>query len=428
MASDIVTNYGVKSPFTSDKDLLEIVDIYSDFSKRDFLNKLMHKRREEIPHEDIFEKNNNDLYVYLFNTWKNNLLNISYEDVKSGKYDVTFEIMPVINYLRRIPDAKSIDDVVKYLNPKDNEVKLFLSKYSFVSNMDSFWPTIESKGLTAVNNNLSMDGFLTLNIKRYDVPKFSKIFTRMCLEQNIPFSYKFNASGNINDNFIINYDNRYLSNYIRIIRDIFIKFPNLASRVGKTSYLVGSTNDNIGIGIGNYTDYYSKIAEHVDECISNVSTYFIANNLSKKIMIDNKKLSIISYLSHELAVIVSEKQSRYAIDNNSFSNFVKYRSNDYIKKLEVAIKKEIQLRSDVKSFGGDITIDFDNSDLFIPGDIFNTVIRKATKPVFKCYPHLYDWLNQYISFSDEAFGFESSYYINNGDNTTSAKTKKKERV
>lgn len=427
MASDIVTNYNIKYPFISDKDLLEIVDFYSDFSKSDFLNKLIHKRREEVPHEDIFEKNNNDLYVYLFNTWKNNLLNISYEDVKSEKYDVTFEIMPVINYLKRIPDAKSIDDVVKYLNPKDNEVKLFLSKYSFVSNMDSFWPIFESKGLTAVNNNLSADGFLTLNIKRYDVPKFSKIFTRVCLEQNIPFSYKFNASGNINDNFIINYDNRYLNDYIRIIRDIFSKFPNLASRVGKTSYLVGSTNDNIGIGIGNYTDYYSKRVNHVDECISDVSTYFIVNNLSKKIKIDNEKLSIISYLSHELAVIVSEKQSRYAIDNNSFSNFVKYRSNDYIKKLEVAIKKEIQLRLAAGFSAGDIVVNFDNSDLTIPGEIFNNVLRKATKSVFRCYPHLYDMVKQYIIYSAESNGINSDYRTNLED-TSSKNVLKKQRV
>ena len=425
MASDIVKEYKLKFPFDSDGDLVDLVNIYSDYDKGNFLCNVTHKRREEIPHEDIYNKNNNDLYVYLFNLWKNNLLSISYDDVKSGKYDITYEIMPVINYLKRIPDAKSKEDVDRYLNPKDNEVRLFINKYSFDSGFYSFWHKIDSKGLTAINSNLNIDSFLTLNIKRYDVPKFSKLFTTLCLEQNIPFSYRYNDSGNINDNFIINCDKRYLNNYVQIIRAILKKYPNLASRIGKPSYLVGYTEDKIGFAMGDYIDYYSKRADHIESCIRDISNHFIANNMKKTIDTDLGKISIIDYLSYEMAGIISEKQCNYAIENHSYPDYVKYNNVDYMKKVAIAIKKVIYKKLKSSDSLNEIIVNVDDSDIIIPYNIIECVIKKSVKLIFKNNPHLYSSLKSYIKISAKNVGIEPDYCIDTVDDDNLVKEKRR---
>lgn len=427
MASDINKEYDIKNPFETRSDLVEIVSNLLKFGQDESLNKIIHNRRDEIAHEDIYAKNNDDFYVFLFNTWKKNLLSISYDDIKKGNVDANFDIMPIINYLNHIPDAKSKKDVDRYLNPVDAEIRHFMNKYCFQNNHSS-WHTIDSRDLTIIDNKDSNVGFITLNIKRYDIPKFCKIFTRMCLEKNIQFSYKYNDSDNINDNFILFFDNSNVDEYIKIIREIFRKFPNLASRIGRPSSLMGRTNDNIGFAVGNYEDYYSKRIEHINECTNEIANSFISNNLKKKINSELGNISIVNYFSYEIAKKIIEKKCKKAVESRSYSSFVKYKSPDYLKKVSVIVRKSLAGKNKNLIPENSLIIDIDNESISVDYETIEMAYSNTAKLVYESYPHLYESLLSYIKISSSLIGISSNYFIDCEENKNTGMQLKNVRV
>lgn len=405
MASDFQSKYNTKTPIASFNDLLGYIDQIIDLGCNGFIDKILKSKKEEIPHEDIYNKNLSNYNVFLFNCWKKSILNIEYDDIKKGTYDVDFDIMPIKNYLSRIPDAQSNDDVEKYLKPLDFELKLFISKYIFCEKQ-GFWKTVNSDKLKMTKSNLENDGVIVLNIKRYDMPKFCKIFTRLCLERNIPFSYKYNDSGNINNNFVLSFDNEYLDKYMELIREIFAKFPNLASRIGKPSPLVEYTTDNIGIVGGDYDDYMLNRSEQVCEWINDLSdfimklsTNFIQSNMKKKIVTESGSLSIADFISLEIAKEIQSEKCCDSVNKGTYSDFIKYESPVYLKKLAISIRKAIIKKSETLMSNDGFTISFDNSCIPINKGIINNALIKVTKYIYKSYPHMRESLKSYIKIS-----------------------------
>ena len=415
----------MRYPFESRSDLMEIVEQILDFGQDETLSKLIHNKKEEIPHDDIYEKNSDNFYVFLFNEWKKNILNISYDDLKKGKYDAGFDILPIINYLSRIPDAKNKAEVEKYISSNDAEIRLFMNKYCFHKSQNN-WHVMNSRDLTIIDSNLNYDGFITLNVKRYDIPKFCKIFTKLCLERNIPFSYKYNDSGLINDNFILFFDKNYADEYFKLIREIFSKFPNLASRIGKPSALVGKTKDNIGYAVGSYEDYYSKRICHISECTSEIANNFINNCMKKKISSDLGNVSIANHLSYEIAKIIINKQCNRAIENHSYASYAKYNSTDYLKKLSVAIRKALNNKKALADNG--IIAVVDNESILIKNKVIKKAYNNTAKYVYNSYPNLYDNLLAYIKISASTAGISSDYCFDTDKGSETVKHLKNKRV
>jgi len=405
MASVDTTKLKLNIPFYNADDLVKIVELYSCSNCDNFVELLTKNRREEIPHEDIFCKNFNNFFVFLFNTWKNSLLKISYDDINNNdKYTgISFDIMPVINYLSRIPDAESFSDVYKYLNVRDSEVRLFMERYGIDLFDTTNWNNITSTKLTRINNDLKKDYFITLNIKRYETPKFCQLFISRCLKKDIPFDFKYNFDNAINDNFVIEVDKRYLDNYLDIIHDIFSKYPNLASRIGRSSYLTESNNENIGFAMCTYgKDYYEKRSDYLDNSIATISRFFILNNMKKKINTKIGKTTIANYLAHNIAKRVIE---------NEVTTY------EYRKKLVDTIRKFLLNNLSELSSKRNYEIIVDNKVITIDIELMNESLRTITSEVFNNFPSLYGNLKNYlkISASSECFTTNYSNDINYND-------------
>lgn len=418
----------VVKPFSQESDLVELVNTYSLSDSFSFYERMTSNREAEIEHSDLLNKNKEEYYVFLFNTWKNNLISITDKDFEfNGEYRyMGNDILPLISYLKKIPDAKCIADVQKCFEVTDDDLQILILRYGYRLACNG-WSHIYSQHVSAGRKcHYGIESFFTINAKSYDTHKICRLFTKKCIKYNLPYYYKFNVSDDVCDNIVIYSDDEHLDSYLKVIEEIKNEFPNLMSRCGKPSILVGTINHIVGYGNNDQLsskDYYTQRVKHLNEAITDLTSFFIKENYKSKINTEIGKVSIIDYLAYTISNnYINEVLNCIRDDKTCYKTFGvtlrEFKSLEFLNFIKANVKSKLLKQFSRKKDTCDILdIAFlfgDNSySCHISKREILIAIRECSRNIYKSIPHLYSSLKNYICTSASSYNISDIYCLNN---------------
>ena len=405
----------IKSPFTEIDNIKELVNIYSHTMDYSFLRRI-NTCVESNTYDNIRERNSKDFYLFVFNNWKNNISCISQEKVKAliDNGIVGKDFYKLQDYLKYIPDVSSKDEIEKYLNPKDREIRILTRRYGYDKEKKEGWNFIYSEFISGLNNfHYPTEMFLTINSKSYDTLKLCRLFQKSCISKDLPYYYKFDVSGHIRDNIVIYSDFEHVNEYLEILSMIKEKFPNIISRCGKTSLCTGNVNSYIGCGEQDDlsdNDYYDERCRHLSECITNNMMASIKKNYNKPASNDIKDIKMIDYIAGIISLnFMNNADLRYITNKEHFKSELFSIIRKRLKSFFSSNSTEIP----------DITFAYSNkrvkSNYKIPSSFIMKVLRENAVTIYDCIPNSYNSLERYIYNSSYMYGFSNNYCFNNND-------------
>ena len=187
----------------------------------------------------------NKLYSMIFNVWKENIGNLTDEQVQQLIDDgvVGSDYYELRDYLKNTPyidDAREFRKIIY-----GNEA---CSKYSRRVFLDTSWEHFFSRGLVyPLDGKVNVEHRLYLNPKSSDCYEMAYLFAEKCLSRNIPFYFKMD-NGPADDKIVIYSDTEHLKDYISLLREIRQVHPDLASKTQKPPVLCGLIDDWVGYG------------------------------------------------------------------------------------------------------------------------------------------------------------------------------------
>lgn len=403
----------IDNPLLRNDFYINLVKSYSDGSTL----KRFESSRNNPKINKYFNDSKDNYYVYLFNVWKDNIINTNF-----FLYNAENEMEKLREYLRSLPDAKDSDDVFNFINPSDFSLKLLMKKYGFKPFEYNNWNDINSdKFFCVLDCSCLPEHILTVNTKYYDTFNFCKFFQMKCIEKNLSFSYSFNLGNDKIDKIVIKTDTEHILEYLNVLSEIKEEHPKLIKRCSQPSIFTGRVNDYIGYGSLKNEDvdsFYSTRDKHTNRCIELITYEFIKNNYKNKIKGNKSSIFLIDYLSSIITFdylnnlkikIDTDYPNLSEEDLNSrkmFNHIVKHVKANLIKQLEK--KSDFSELSNFKVYYrsnlGRNTFEFTVESLY------NT-IKENTVELFKIKPNLYSSLKRLLNRSAKTYGISNNYCI-----------------
>lgn len=290
---------------------------------------------KENKKEDINQKN--EFYSLIFNTWKNNIINMNNERIsyllKQGKIEKDFLILK--KYLLNIPNMSSVSEIDIFWEniEKDEQIKNILCKYSYEH--WSIWHHIyASKILLNDELNFDVEHRLYLNVDLSSIHEIMKYYLEKCFKYNIPFYFKYWEQTTRNDCIVIYTNTDNLAKNIEILREIKKEHPELSSRIYYPPILTGPIDEWIGYGsepkqqITNIS-FNEKRSEIIYPIIEKVTKIWYEKTFGKTDLIGYELRDLLRRFAEDIKLNqnyirmiqeeLKKEAKRYDIDENNFS-------------------------------------------------------------------------------------------------------------
>lgn len=205
---------------------------------------------DDLSEEEKNEMNNNHktyinkLYSMVFNVWKNNIGNLTDEQIQQmiDAGLVGNDYYEVRDYLKNtsyIDSARKFHEIIN-----GNQACEKYSRGFFVNNN---WEHFYSDYLTYPFQRINVEHRLYLNPLNSDCYEMAYLFAEKCISRNIPFYFKMDNSV-ADDKIVIYSDTEHLKEYISVLNEIKKAHPYLASKAQKPPVLCGLIDGWIGYG------------------------------------------------------------------------------------------------------------------------------------------------------------------------------------
>ena len=269
----------INNPLDNDKLLYTILEaMYDGTSIYTALTKVNAKKEDKISGKyTIRDRDNYELY--LFNYWKNIILNLDLRTVNDKYQDKVIKLKKLLAKYNPNNTQEIYDFLYNKDNMYDKELEDFLEEHSYKSQGQySSWNHVSKKYLEFFNTSIpDIKHRFYLNINSTYMDRFAHLFTIKCLEKNLPFYYKFSDSAARADSFVIYSNTANLFKYLEVLEEIKKEHKKeIEENIKKPPILTAKVNEWIGYGsepqFKSKKKYsYSSIRE---EIISNVINKF----------------------------------------------------------------------------------------------------------------------------------------------------------
>ena len=273
-----------------------------------------------------FEKERNIFFTNLFNAWKNKLLRIT-----NNK-----ELIKLLNSL----DYKDYYNITYFFNNVIYDYQGKFPQLCITPFLYNGFYNIYSKNISNIKANKDFEDIkhrLYINLSNKNIYKFLDEFTKRCINNNLPFYYKFQDNSRRADSFVIYSNTENLYKYKQIIDSIVRDYPQIKETSGKPPILSGTIDGWIGYGSEPKEDGESFNSKRSDLIFFSYKNACL-NRLLKNhdiIKINNFNYSPIQYVvSQTTKEILKENNIELNEDNYSKTYIQIYnylRSNDFKK-------------------------------------------------------------------------------------------------
>ena len=434
----------VQNPMGRLSNMFRLIHFYSNSMDFNFLDTVLKKDTLVKYSNDLINEERDDYLVYLFNCWRENIINVSREKYLTLKESRCWndDFLELQRYLKTTGVAKTKDDVLRFTTPNNKRLKLLILRHGFTG-LNNGWNHVYSEiYLNDFTPHNPCEHFLTLSAKPFDAYKFCRIFQKKCVVRKLPFYYKFDASCNRLDNIVIYSDSKHLTKYLKILEEIEKEYPNLFSRLEKSSILTGYVSDKVGYGsidVTNGRDYYDIRALHLNQCITDFVLSYIKNNYKTSIQGEFSSIKLIDYLTG--AISLSYIHNLQASFNNHEDTLKKmglhledFKKKEFYEVVSKNVKKQL-----IKQFTSKDEIDIqDISFSYQAGMKKNRfsitkkeilhIIRENSEELFKRNPELYKSLRFYIRETSMLYGISLKYCFDEDSVINISKEKTNQKI
>lgn len=270
-----------------------------------------------------------ELYAWLFNVWKRNVLYDTKEHVNYLLQNKIIEAdyYDLRKYLMTLPDIKTEHEFREILNDENSLV----AKYGWQTvGKDSSWIHVSSNALSARKLNvINIEHRLYLNTENIDTEKIALLFAKKCAEQLLPFYFKFDNYGNRDDTIVIYSDTENLGKYIEILRQIKNENSEIFFRIKKPPVLTGKIDGWIGYGSeptillnGKLASFNQIRAEAIEKGIKKSLNDWIFNNKNEKIKYNDRVITLKEYIAIKISLFVFQRlKDRFDVALKQRKNF-----------------------------------------------------------------------------------------------------------
>ena len=345
----------INNPLENDE-LLEII-LKSYYNNHNIYNELVKTNTKDKICGLYNQKDRDDYNIYLFNIWKNNVLQYDINKFPKEEQEVFKRLQNKLNAF--VPNNnQEIDEFIFNLNDEhDQELEHFLVENAYTAQGENTgWNHISDRYLSFFKRITPKTKHrLYLNINSTYIDKFAKRFTEKCYENNLPFYYKYDSYGNRADTFIIYSDTNNLFNYISILEEIREEYKEeFAENIKKPPITTANIDNWLGYGSEpqiktkkkySYNTLREKIATDV---LDRFNTHWTNTHKDKDIIINGQNISYKEFLSnliYETYIESFDNNVVYTKDPNQV-NYDGYSLNDtksevFREKLKTIIYKNI---------------------------------------------------------------------------------------
>lgn len=150
-------------------------------------------------------------------------------------------------YLQNHPNERNLSQTEikkRWQHEQESDTLLFGKTIAFIH--------VQSRKINGASSNMEnleqIRHRLYININLDYEYGFTTIFTKKCVERNLPYYYKYSLTKR-DDVFIIYSDTKHLEDYINILNEIKKEYPHFASTALKPPVLTGEFDNWIGYGV-----------------------------------------------------------------------------------------------------------------------------------------------------------------------------------
>ncbi len=300
--------------------LNRIIGFYSQNNDNIYSNIMSGNKRNNsrINEEDRVAFNNS-----MFNSWKNEILNLSekeaidlFEEVKIDK-----DFIPLRNFVSKHSDIENEEEFKKLV--VDNDLENTYNAYKWDSNRLAMTPWIY-----AYSNKINSHKYppfevkhnLFINTNCDDTYKMASLFKEACEKKGLPYCFKLNESPFRDDSIIIYSSDELLEEYTNILDDIKKEDPLLVSRINNPPMLSAK------LKYYGYGGEPSKDEEGRFRSYNEVRTTIIERSIleiTKRWLYRNRNLSLNGVTIME--ALAKEYSSRlFTIMKNEYVNALEY--------------------------------------------------------------------------------------------------------
>lgn len=379
-----------------------IVKINAEDKKKNYLNKYYADQ----------------LYLYLYNTWKSDLISIYKEKRFVGKYqEMAYRI---IKYLED-KKPKDYKEVLKILNTSsiDSKTREALDelKWNRISEL-STWQFIHSRTVRFYPKEVPAVHRLYINCNSTYTHQITLEFIKECDKLNLPYRMKFDDAGNRADTIVIWANTKLLPKYIEILRKIKQNNP-ITENLHKPPVLTGVIDGWIGFASepdntkeSKKLSFNTKREKHIEKELADVQKKYLYQTIKQK------KYDFFRNILEEIINVTVSETINYARDDETFYNVKGYtiadvKSNEFKKLVKDYIYNHQQEIVDyllgVKNTI-DLKIPYKKSKIVISGyRVFSSTKRVFSKTAKK-EPKLKKYILEQLKKTAPEFGIDSDKY------------------
>ena len=298
----------IQNPLDNPLTIDNLIDIYGKTSPISSYYANMVKPLNPKNTGKFYRENADEFFAMLFNLWKQKAVSMTKEEFvelyRRKKLDQDFVAMR--NYLISVPDVKTEAEANRILagNTNNEDINDAIDKYKYSAiGEGSGWNHIYSKYIACKNESTPIITHrLYINVDSFDVYKLAILFLKKCLNNNVPYYFKFDRYAARTDTLVIYSSDEYLMNYISFLKEIKSENPELISRIGEPPLLTGNIDNWIGYGSepladnnGKKRSFNSVRAKIIESSISSATKKWILNNYQKRVIRNQVQMSFEDY-------------------------------------------------------------------------------------------------------------------------------------
>lgn len=357
------------------------------------------------------------LFLYVFNTWKNELIKIYKEKRFIGKYqEMAYKVIKFLEK-KNPKDYREVlgifyDDTID----KETEKAIDALKWSRIGE-DSYWQYMHSHSIRFTEKEIEPEHRLYINCNSTSTHQIVLEFIKACDALKLPYRLKFDIVGNRSDTLVIWADTKLLPKYIEILRKIK-KNPTITNCVHKPPILTGAIDGWIGFASEPKQESKKKLSfntkreKHITEELS---------KLQKEILHKTAKVGQFDFFRSILDEIVNTTVNdtiKYARDDETFYKVKGYRIADVkTKEFKKLVKHYVyNHQQDILDYALgikdtiDLSLPFKKSKIVITFYKVNSCIKRAFCEYAKNNPNVKKVILEQLKNTASTYGIDKDRY------------------
>lgn len=310
----------------NDTNIDKILDAYA--SNIGFYNSLVKINSEDKKKNYLNKYYADELFLYLYNTWKSDLINIYKEKRFVGKYqEMAYRI------IRYLEDKKPKDykEVLKVLNDESIDKKtreaLDELKWNRISEL-STWQFIHSHTVRFYPKEVPAVHRLYINCDSTCTHQITLEFIKECDRLNLPYRMKYDDVGNRADTIVIWANTKLLPKYVEILRKIKQNNP-ITESLHKPPVLTGVIDGWIGFASepnnekeSRKLSFNTKREKHIEKVLEDVQKKYLYQTIKQK------QYDYFRNILEEIINVTISETINYARDDELFLKVKGYKISD----------------------------------------------------------------------------------------------------